>query len=103
MTLLLLTLAAVSYVFGGLAMKWSDGLRVLWPSVGVFVAFCIGSALQGLAMRYESLSVGYVVVLGLEAVLAVLAGVLLLHEEFPTQTAIGVILVVIGIAFLKSA
>ena len=102
MTLALLTLAACSFVVGGIAMKWSDGLRVAWPSVGVFVAFCLGAALQSLAMRYESQSVGYVLVLGLEAVLAVVAGLLLFHEPLPGRTAVGVVLVVVGIALLRS-
>ncbi|MHB2018308.1 MAG: DMT family transporter [Candidatus Xenobia bacterium] len=102
MTWTLLILAAVSYVAGGVAMKHADGLRHLLPSLLVFAAFGLGAALQTLAMRYESLGVGYVVVLGLEAALAVLAGVLLLHETLPLRQLCGIALVIAGIILLKA-
>lgn len=100
--LLVLTLAAMAYVLGGIAMKWSDGFRHLPASVAVFAAFCVGAALQTWAMRYESLGVGYVVVLGLEALLAVAAGMSFFGEALPARNAVGVLMIVLGIIVLRA-
>ena len=101
MTFFLLSLAAASYVAGGIAMKWADGYRHLPASAAVFVLFCLGAGLQTLAMRYQSLGVGYVLVLGLEAILAVAAGIVFFHETLPWTNALGVALVIAGIFLLK--
>lgn len=84
-------------------MKWSDGFANTSATIGVFVGFGIGAALQTYAMRLESLGVGYVVVLGLEAVLAVLAGVLLFEETLAWRNVAGAALVIAGIVLMKSA
>jgi multidrug transporter EmrE-like cation transporter len=86
-----------------MAMKWSEGFNNTYATLGVFAAFCLGAALQTYAMRYEALGVGYVLVLGLEAMLAVLAGVLFFKEPMAWRNALGVTLVVTGIFLLKSA
>lgn len=83
-------------------MKWSNGFANAAPSFWVFVFFCTGAALQTYAMRLESLGVGYVVVLGLEALLAVVAGALFFEESVAWRNALGVALVIGGIVLLKS-
>jgi multidrug transporter EmrE-like cation transporter len=103
MTLLLLVLAACAFVVGGIAMKWSYGFENIPATLGVFAAFCLGAGLQTYAMRFEALGVGYVLVLGLEAVLAVVAGVLFFQESMAWRNYLGVTLVVTGIFLLKSA
>ncbi len=103
MNFLILLLAACAYVAGGIAMKWSNGFANIGASVGVFAGFVLGAALQTYAMRLESLGVGYVVVLGLEALLAVLAGVLFFEEALAWRNVAGVTLVVAGIVLMKSA
>lgn len=84
-------------------MKWSAGFENIPATIGVFLAFCTGAALQTYAMRSESLGVGYVLVLGLEAALAVLAGVLFFQETMAWRNALGVSFVVVGIFLLKAA
>ena len=103
MTLALLALAACAFVVGGMAMKWSAGFTNTYATIGVFAAFCLGAALQTYAMRFEALGVGYVLVLGLEAMLAVIAGVLFFDEPVAARNVLGVALVVTGIFLLKSA
>ena len=70
--------AALLYSVGGYFMKLSDGLTNATATVMVFVCFCIGAALQTVAMRDEAMTVTYVIVLGLEAVVAFLLGTMLL-------------------------
>ena len=62
-------------------MKLSDGLTKFWPTMIVFALFVTGAALQTLAMKREDLAVTYLVVVGLEAMLAFLFGVLVFSES----------------------
>lgn len=98
---LLLGLASVAYVGGGIAMKYADGFRNGRASALVFVAFCAGAAMQTLAMRTENLSTAYVLVLAAEAILAVIAGRIMFQETIATQNIIGIVLVIVGIVLVK--
>jgi multidrug transporter EmrE-like cation transporter len=69
-------LAALFFTVGGIFMKLSEGLTKFWPTMIVFALFVTGAALQTLAMKREDLAVSYLVVVGLEAILAFLFGVL---------------------------
>ena len=61
-------------------MRKSDGFAHALPGVMVFGCFCLGAALQTLAMKRSELSVNYIVVLGLEAALALLLSIAWLGE-----------------------
>jgi quaternary ammonium compound-resistance protein SugE len=69
----------------------------------MFALFLTGSALQAVAMRNESMAVTYVVVLGLEAVTALLLSILLLQETASPIRFGGIALVVAGIILLKGS
>lgn len=101
MDLVILALAAISYVVGGMAMKWSNGFANIPATLGVFAAFLLGSALQTYGMKFEALGVGYVLVLGLEAIFAVFAGILFFQEGLPIRNAVGVTFVIVGMVLLK--
>lgn len=103
MVTVLVVAAALLYTVGGYCMKLSQGFAVVAPSIGVFACFCAGAALQTLAMRTEPMTVTYVVVLGLEAVVAYLLGAVLLHEPTSAAKLAGVTLVVAGIALLRAS
>lgn len=94
-------MASFLYVFGGAAMTKSHGFQHLWPSVLVFVFFGSAAALQTIGMKAQELGVAYVLVLGLEAVLAAAIGVIWLKEPFTWLKVMGTILVVTGIVLLK--
>jgi len=74
-------LAALLFTVGGIFMKLSEGLTKFWPTMTVFALFVTGAALQALAMKREDLAVTYLVVVGLEAILAFLFGVLVFSES----------------------
>ncbi len=95
-------LAAVFFTVGGIFMKLSDGLTKFWPSLIVFTLFATGAALQTLAMKREGLAFTYLVVVGLEAVLAFLFGVLLFRESCTPMRIAGVLLIASGIVSLRS-
>jgi len=94
--------AALCFSVAGYFSKLSHGLTAPGPTAAMFVLFLIGSALQSVAMRNESMAVTYVVVLGLEAVAAYLLSVWLLDESSSMWRIGGIALVVAGIVLLKT-
>ena len=97
----LLILASAAFAFGGLCMKYSNGLTVLAPSLGVFFLFAIGAACQAKAMVQTDMGVAYVLVLGLEVLIASLLSVLILHERMNLSRAVAVVVIVFGIGLLQ--
>jgi multidrug resistance protein EbrB len=100
-TLGLYTLAAAFYVVGGVFMKHSAGLTRWLPALALVVVFSAGALVQAWAMKQETLGSSYVVVLGLEALLAVIAGYFLFAEQVSARMLGGVVLVVAGILLLR--
>jgi small multidrug resistance pump len=94
-------LAAALYVVGGVFMKYSRGLTRLLPTLALMIAFSTGALIQAWAMRHQQLGPSYVVVLGLEAIIALAAGHLLFHEAITVKIFTGVVLVVMGIMVLR--
>jgi multidrug transporter EmrE-like cation transporter len=93
--------AAALYVAGGTFMKYSQGLTRLLPTLGLVTLFSAGALLQAWAMKHEALGPSYVVVLGLEALLAVIAGSVIFAEPVTVKIFFGVALVVLGIILLR--
>lgn len=98
----LAVLAALCFTIGGYFTKLSHGLTTWGPTAMMFALFLLGSALQAVAMRNESMAVTYAVVLGLEAVTAFLLSIWLLQETASALRFGGIALVVAGIILLKS-
>ena len=97
----LYALAAALYVVGGVFMKHSAGLTRWRPAAALVVVFGAGALIQAWAMKQEALGSSYVVVLGLEALLAVIAGYFLFAEQLNARMLGGVALVVAGILLLR--
>ncbi len=95
-------LAALLFTVGGIFMKLSEGLTKFWPTMMVFALFVSGAALQTLAMRREDLAATYLVVVGLESILAFLFGVLVFSESCSPLRIAGVFLIAGGILSLRS-
>lgn len=97
----LAVLAAFSFSIGGYFMKLSDGLTQLRPTLMVFACFAVGACCQTVAMRGEPMAVTYIIVLGLEAITALVLSIFLLHEGTSLPKLLGVGLVLLGIALLQ--
>lgn len=102
MYLLLASLAALAFTTGGIFMKQADGLRHALPIAGFLGLFGVGAALQSQAMQGADLGATYILVLGLEAALAYAMGVAFFGEAVTIQKSAAVVLIVVGIAFLRS-
>ena len=101
MSLLLSVLAASAYAVGGVFMRKAEGFAHALPTAMVFICFGVGAALQTLAMRRSELTVNYILVLGLEAALALLLGVAWLGESVSLLRLAGVALIVAGVVSLR--
>lgn len=102
MSLLLLASAAVLYAVGGLFMKQSDGVTRALPSAVFLILFAAGAALQALGMRRADMGVSYILVLGLEAIAAVLLSVVVLNESYSASRLAAIALVVLGMVWLRA-
>jgi multidrug transporter EmrE-like cation transporter len=102
MSLLLSLLAASAYTVGGVFMRKAEGFAHALPAVMVFACFVTGAALQTLAMKRSEVSINYILVLGLEAALALLLGVAWLGEALSPLKLAGVALILVGVAALRS-
>ena len=94
--------ASIAFVIGGVFMKHADGLKEPLPTALFIGAFIVGAGLQSYALRYGDLGVVYVLVLGLEAVLAAFMGWQLFDESFTLKKIVGIGLIVAGIILLDS-
>ena len=101
--LLLGLLAALCFTIGGVFMKHADGFRQPWPALAFLLLFGVGAVLQSHAMRGTGMAMTYVVVLGLEAALALGFAVCLLGESLSPVKIAGMGLTLAGIALLRAA
>jgi small multidrug resistance pump/quaternary ammonium compound-resistance protein SugE len=102
MSMVLLACASLLYAVGGLFMKQSDGVTRLLPSLAFFGLFVAGAALQALGMRRAEMGVAYVLVLGIEAVAAVVLSIVVLNESYSASRVAAITLVLAGIVWLRS-
>lgn len=101
MVLLLFLLAAVLYSVGGLFMKASSGLTRFAPSLAMFLLFCAAAACQAIGMRQREMASAYVVVLGLEAIVAVGLGYLVLGERLSGMKLAAMVVILTGVVMLE--
>jgi multidrug transporter EmrE-like cation transporter len=94
--------AACLFTVGGIFMKLSDGATRIAPSIVMAICFVAGAVLQALAMRGGDLGVVYVIVLGVEAVLAMAFGWFFFSEHMTPSKIGGAALIVAGIATLRA-
>lgn len=103
MKLAALAVAAAIYAVGGICMKHAEGLQDLRWSLATALAFTAGSLLQAWAMRDKEMAVTYLLVLGLEGVLAACLGFWWLNEAITAQKIAGIVLILAGAGVLRTA
>jgi multidrug transporter EmrE-like cation transporter len=93
--------AAISYALGGACMKLSEGFQRPLATVGLYALFVLGATLQTLALKRADLGVSYVLVLGLEAVVAFGIALYFFDETVAPVRALGVVLILAGTFLLR--
>ena len=99
--MVILLSAAVAYAVGGLFMKQSAGATRVVPTLAFLLLFVGGAVLQAVAMRKADMGVSYVVVLGMEAVAAVVLSAVVLREPWTASRIAAMLVVLAGIAWLR--
>jgi small multidrug resistance pump len=95
--------AALCFTIGGIFMQKSQGLTQLLPTSLLFLCFLLGASLQTLAMQKTGeMGKTYVLVVGLEAILAVGFGTFIFHEGYSFLKLLGIVLITVGVVFLRS-
>ena len=93
--------AAACFTGGGLLTKPAAGLSRIAPTVAMFGLFVIGAALLAIAVHRDGeMGPAYLVVVGLETVLAFALGVALYGEDLTAPRIAAVVLVMSGTAIL---
>ena len=100
--LVLPSLAALLFTIGGVFMKHADGLRHAAATAAFLLLFAAGAAVLSQAMRGAELAVTWIIVLGLEAALAVAFGVIVFGEPMTVPKLGAIALIVSGIALLRA-
>jgi small multidrug resistance pump/quaternary ammonium compound-resistance protein SugE len=94
--------AAICFTIGGIFMEFSKGLSQPIPSTFIYISFLAGASLQALATNSSGMGMTYILVLGIEAILAVVFSAFLFREGYSSLKLLGIFLVVVGIVFLRS-
>jgi multidrug transporter EmrE-like cation transporter len=100
MALIELLIASVAYATGGLFMKFSEGLTRPIPVVIFALLFLTGAALQALGMKRADLGMAYILVLGIEAGMAAIMSVFVLHENLSIARAAAILVIIAGVIML---
>jgi quaternary ammonium compound-resistance protein SugE len=101
---ILLVLAGLLEIGWAVGLKYTDGFRRLWPSVGTILAMAVSMYLLALAARGLPIGTAYAVWTGIGAAGTAILGMLLFDEprEWLRFMCIGLIVAgVLGLKFLS--
>jgi multidrug transporter EmrE-like cation transporter len=94
--------AALAFTVGGVFMKLSHGFSQPLPSLAMLGLFGLGAALLTLSIEARGeLGPAYLVVLGLEAVLAFAFGTMLFGEQPNLARLVGLGLLIVGMVLIE--
>jgi multidrug transporter EmrE-like cation transporter len=95
--------AALAFTVGGIFMKLSQGLTQPLPTLAMLGLFALGAALLTLSIEARGeLGPAYLIVLGLEAVLAFAFGAMLFGEHANVGRLVGLALLVAGMVLIEA-
>lgn len=92
-----LAIAILFGVFGTIAMKISQGLQKLRPTIYLIIFYTISFIALTFAMKHIPLSVVYAVWSGIGTIIVAAVGVLYFKEVFSLRKIIFLLLIVIGV------
>jgi small multidrug resistance pump len=93
---------SLAFSVGGAFMKASHGFTRLVPSLIVAMSFLIGAGLLAKAVRTTDMSSTLVLSLGVEALITVAIGVLILGDRLSLAQGLGMLMVIGGVALVRA-
>jgi multidrug transporter EmrE-like cation transporter len=100
---LFLAAAVVAEALWAVMLKVSQGFTVLWASLVMFGAYVLSLVFLNVACRHFDLGLAYAVWTGSGATLVALFGALAFREPVGPGRALGLVLVIAGVAVLLSS
>lgn len=101
MAWILLTIAGLLEVVWATAMKASNGFTVFWPSVVTVVTMLASFGLLSVAMKSLPLGTSYMTWVGIGAIGAFIAGIVLYGEALSLTRVAAAGLILFGMALMK--
>ncbi|MCA0043998.1 DMT family transporter [Celeribacter litoreus] len=101
MAWVLLTIAGLLEVVWATAMKSSNGFTVLLPSIVTVVAMLLSFGLLSVAMKSLPLGTSYMVWVGIGAIGAFIAGVILHGEALNATRVLAAAFIISGMGLMK--
>lgn len=98
----LLAVAVAGEIGGAIALRYADGFTRLWPTLAALASFTVALTLVSRVMQTLPVSIAYPVWAGAGTAGVALVGVTVLDESFGILTALGVLLVIVGVIVLNN-
>lgn len=96
-----LGIAIIAEVAGTTALKWSDGMSKLVPSLVVVAAYSVAFYSLSLALKTLSVGIAYAIWAGLGMVLIAIAGAIVFKERLDLPAYLGIGLIIAGVVVLN--
>ena len=96
-----LLLAAVFEVTWAVAMKYSNGFTVLWPSLITAVTYILSAVFLSFSLKDLNLGTAYAMWTGFGIVGTSVLGVFLFQEQLSVPQVLCVVLIVVGVVGLR--
>jgi quaternary ammonium compound-resistance protein SugE len=96
-----LLLASVFEVTWAVAMKYSNGFTVLWPSLITAVTYVLSAVFLSFSLKDLNLGTAYAMWTGVGIVGTSVLGVFLLQEKLSVPQVLCVVLIVVGVVGLR--
>ncbi|QJD59316.1 quaternary ammonium compound efflux SMR transporter SugE [Pseudomonas sp. gcc21] len=103
MNWILLLLAGLLEVVWAVGLKYTEGFTRLWPSIGTLLAMIVSFGLLSVAMKTLPLGTAYAVWVGIGVIGSALLGVFLFAEPMSLGRLVSLALILTGIVGLKLA
>lgn len=103
MNWILLFLAGLLEVVWAVGLKYTEGFTRLWPSIGTLLAMIVSFGLLAVAMKTLPLGTAYAVWVGIGVIGSALLGVFLFAEPMSLGRLVSLALILTGIIGLKLA
>lgn len=97
----ILLVACVFEITWAVAMKYSNGFKLVWPTVITLIAAPVSFALMALAEKTLPLSTVYIILNGVGAAGVVVFGILLFGESTTPFRMLCLVMIVVGILGLR--
>ncbi|MBG9453009.1 quaternary ammonium transporter [Lysinibacillus sphaericus] len=98
-----LFISIIAEVFASSMLKFTNGFKRLFPSIGVVVGY--GTAFYFFSLTLQSLAIGtaYAIWAGIGTALTALIGVIFYKELFNKKKLMGILFIIVGVVILNLA